>query len=761
MQQLFIKVLNLSIWAGWIVLGILILRLILKTMPKWLHCLLWIMVAIRLMIPDSVESSVSVIPSKETVPETIVVDQKPAIHTGLRFLNLYVNPILQENLAPNQEIDFDNDEQRNEKSDNVLDNELLNHSVDSEKVDTNISLFEEPKEETPIGKIVFCASVVWILGMILMSIYSLVSYFTLRYRVKTAVRLRDNIWQSEQVDSSFILGVIKPKIYLPYQIDDTSMQYIVAHEQAHIKRKDYLIKPFAFFLLTIYWFQPLLWVAYIYLCRDIEFACDEKVIRSYGIAERKEYSKVLVASSVNRRWITVCPLAFGEIGVKERIKSVMYYKKPTLLATIIAVLSCVIAGVCLLTGPEQERQEKGKQEVVVKEEDKPSSLYSDYEMLAMIHEIMDDKGKPELAFLSFTTPLYIEENQEVYQKLVDNGQATVNFFTDFLRYTKRGGLAESIMVSICEEITGFKNSSSIYTSSDWIEAYDEKQQIEKVEMNKIGFNANSIGLEQLSDVGKTALFGSTMKADLSRLAKLSYLPIIKINSYKELEQFNQQLSNYSDLTKSAHGTESYLTMTEKYDEQYFENQALFMVYMPIVDYDAAPFIQSVKRSSDGKGLVVRVDIDGEREGIEEERSWFLAVEIEKEQIEFCRFMTALVNIRNSKTYYYNSEDEEANDTWEASLKINVYNSGFSFSSKYASDSGGYYEKTDDTLTLHFAKKTSRDKGGYKLVFQIEGNRYILDAKRSTKIPEEYVASTGEVKSEISMPDGAIFEEREY
>lgn len=361
MQQLFLKVLNLSIWAGWIVLGVLILRLLLKKMPKWLHCLLWLMVAIRLVIPDSIESPVSVIPSKETVPETIVTDSEPEIHSGLLVLNFYVNPILQENLAPEQGDDTDKTGQGNGKSESVLQNELLDNSVDSKKDISNFLSLVKLKEETPIGKIVSIASVVWIFGMILMSVYSVVCYFRLRYRVRMAVRLRDNIWQSEEVDSSFVLGLIKPRIYLPYHMDEISMQYIIAHEQAHIKRRDHWVKPFAFLLLTIYWFHPLLWVAYIFLCRDIEFACDEKVIRSYGTEERKVYSKVLLVSSVNRKLITTCPVAFGGIGVKERVKNVMYYKKPAFYAVIIAVFVCVVAGICLLTAPK----ENGNQDILV------------------------------------------------------------------------------------------------------------------------------------------------------------------------------------------------------------------------------------------------------------------------------------------------------------------------------------------------------------------------------------------------------------
>ena len=187
--------------------------------------------------------------------------------------------------------------------------------------------------------------------MCILALYTLISYWRLQRKVSEAVILRENIFQSENVGSPFVLGIIKPRIYLPYNMDEQDLEHVVAHERAHIRRKDHLWKPLGFLLLTIHWFNPLMWLAYVLLCRDIELACDEKVIQELGNEQRANYSQALVACSVNRRMIAACPLAFGEVGVKERVKSVLNYKKPAFWVIVASVIACVVVAVCFLTNP--------------------------------------------------------------------------------------------------------------------------------------------------------------------------------------------------------------------------------------------------------------------------------------------------------------------------------------------------------------------------------------------------------------------------
>ena len=314
MNELFLKIINMSISASWLVLAVLILRFVLKKAPKWINVLLWGIVAIRLICPFSFESTLSLIPSAETIPLNIGMDTTPTINSGISAINNAVNPIISQSNTP-----------------------MAGASVNLLQI--TIGIYEY----------------IWIFGMIALALYTAISYWRLCRKVDTAVRYKDNIFQSENVSFPFVLGIIKPRIYLPFKMNGQYLEHVVAHEQAHICRKDHWWKPLGFLLLTIHWFNPLMWLAYVLLCRDIELACDEKVIKELGNEQRADYMQALVACSVNRRMIAACPLAFGEVGVKERVKSVMNYKKPAFWVIIIAVIICVGVAACFLTNPKQDR----------------------------------------------------------------------------------------------------------------------------------------------------------------------------------------------------------------------------------------------------------------------------------------------------------------------------------------------------------------------------------------------------------------------
>ena len=310
MSEVFLKIVNMSISASWLVLAVLVLRLALKKAPKWVSVLLWGIVAIRLLLPVSLESVFSLIPNTETIQPEIMLDRTPEIDTGIGSLDEILNPVITEAFRPN---------------------EL-----------TSIN---------PLQIWIPLAALLWLTGIAAMLIYTAVSYLLLRRKVETAVRLRDNIFQSEYIASPFVLGIIKPKIYLPFHMDETSIVHVIAHEEAHINRKDHWWKPMGFLLLSIHWFNPLMWLGYILLCRDIELACDEKVIGELDSETKADYTQALVACSVSRRSIAACPLAFGEVGVKDRVKSVMHYKKPAFWIILVAVIACVVTAVCFLTDP--------------------------------------------------------------------------------------------------------------------------------------------------------------------------------------------------------------------------------------------------------------------------------------------------------------------------------------------------------------------------------------------------------------------------
>ena len=319
MSALFLKILNLSITASYVIAAVVLLRLIFrKKAPKKLICALWALVGLRLVCPVSLESVLSLIPSAETVPPEIVSSPAPQIASGFATVNSVVNPVLSGTFAPATE-----------------------QSVRPMQVLTEVGAW------------------VWIVGVLAVCLYGLISYVRLKRKMADAVLLSGNIFQSEKAESPFILGFYRPKIYLPFSLSDTDRENVIAHETAHIKRKDHIIKPLAFLLLAVYWFNPLVLVSYVLLCRDIELACDEKVIRDLSEDSRKVYAKSLLDCAVKRKSIAACPLAFGEVGVKTRIKGVMNYKKPAFWVIIITVAAIIITSVCFLTNPKQDEDTVG------------------------------------------------------------------------------------------------------------------------------------------------------------------------------------------------------------------------------------------------------------------------------------------------------------------------------------------------------------------------------------------------------------------
>ena len=421
MNELFLKIINMSISASWLVLAVLILRFVLKKAPKWINVLLWGIVAIRLICPFSFESTLSLIPSAETIPLNIGMDTTPTINSGISAINNAVNPIISHSNTP-----------------------MAGASVNLLQI--TIGIYEY----------------IWIFGMIALALYTAISYWRLRRKVDTAVRYKDNIFQSENVSFPFVLGIIKPRIYLPFKMNGQYLEYVVAHEQAHICRKDHWWKPLGFLLLMIHWFNPLMWLAYVLLCRDIELACDEKVIKELGNEQRGDYTQALVACSVNRRMIAACPLTFGEVGVKERVKSVMNYKKPALWVIIIAVIVCVGVAVCFLTNPKQDSYTL---RIVVPAGSQEEFVYTDEEVSAIRNSIKiwsgDGLGDTEVllspvnkttetgytaTYLTHGMPVEFDAEKNTWFKIGVNMQNPTN--EDIIVYVE----VENVEVRIVDEI---------------------------------------------------------------------------------------------------------------------------------------------------------------------------------------------------------------------------------------------------------------------------------------------------------------------
>ena len=305
MAELFLKFVNMSISASWIVLAVVLLRMALKKAPKWINPVLWGIVGLRLILPFSIRSVLSLIPSAETIDPDIMHSQASVIHSGIPAVDHAVNSTIAELFTPAAAIQF--------------------------QIWIN------------------AAAVIWVMGITAALLYAIIRYIRLGSRMKTAVLLRDNIYQSEFAASPFVSGILRPRIYLPFKITDKNMIYVIAHEQAHIKHGDHWAKPIGFLLLCLHWFNPVLWAAYGLFCRDIEFACDERVVKQLSGEERADYSQALLSFSTSRE--RPAALAFGEIGVKKRIREVLRYQKPKAWLSLAAAMLCAIAAVCFLTDP--------------------------------------------------------------------------------------------------------------------------------------------------------------------------------------------------------------------------------------------------------------------------------------------------------------------------------------------------------------------------------------------------------------------------
>ena len=321
MVNTFIELCNRSIQAGYLILAIIFLRLVWKRIPKLMYRFLWCLVGLRLALPFTLETALSLIPKKTVIEPEILYAKTPAVDSGIPTVNQVVNPMMSESFTP-----------------------AVGASVN------------------PLQVVMTIGAWIWLVGLVALLLYSVISYIRLHYRVQDAVLFKENIFQSEKVDSPFVFGFLKPRIYLPYSLEEENMAYVIAHEKMHIKNRDHLLKPIAFILLSVYWFNPIVWLAYYLFCKDLELVCDEWVIWNLETADKKAYAKALVMCSTERKFGSISPLAFGENAVKERIKNVLRYKNPSCWAFVGICVVVLIAVVCFMTNPV----EVAENEIVLK-----------------------------------------------------------------------------------------------------------------------------------------------------------------------------------------------------------------------------------------------------------------------------------------------------------------------------------------------------------------------------------------------------------
>ena len=581
MESVFLHLLNMSITAGWLVLAVMVLRLLMKRAPRWMVCLLWVLVAVRLICPVSVESVLSLIPSAETVPTDVVIGTPPTINSGVPVVDAVVNPIISDTLAPTPEYSAD-----------------------------------------PVQIATFVAANVWVLGMVLMLLYALVSTLRLRWQVRESACLRRNIRQCDRIATPFILGIIRPRIYLPSTLSDQDALCVVAHEEAHIRRRDHWWKPLGYLLLTVYWFNPLLWVGYILLCRDIEAACDERVIRDMDMEQRRRYSEVLLACSMPRRMISACPLAFGETGVKSRIKSVLSYKKPTFWIILLAVVLTIVAAVCLLTNPKEK--------------------LSEGEYIRYIHE-----GKPN-AYISLQTDgegCYYSPSM-LSSCVAAEGTYKVKGNTVTLRF-KNEDMTLVFTGDMSSELTFDKANSHYSQENITFGGYElpeggvfvrrsedtqpEEQFTREFYHEFVANSYNWLSEDKLQELTSGAAYHE------------GALPLLVLNSPAEVEAFIEKYDEDMGLTRNdSTGVNVAAQMREAYTQDFFDRNIVLAVYYKDGSCSVDPYVIGAQYTEDGDTMQVLVEVYEPYMQDEALGQWFMLFGIKRSVVEGITDFTAAV-----------------------------------------------------------------------------------------------------------------------
>lgn len=687
MEQIFLELLNMSLAACLLILAVMLLRLVLKKAPKWSRCAMWAIVAFRLVCPFTLESALSLIPSADEIPVEVTYAGQAGVQSGISFAQGTATLILPESLAPTPM-----------------------YSVN------------------PMQVVLYIAALLWLVGMAGMLIYMAVSFLRLRWRVREAACLEGNVWVCDRVGSPFILGIIRPKIYLPSDISQEDMVHVLAHERAHLKRRDHWWKPLGFLVLTVHWFNPLVWVAYVLLCRDIELACDEKVIRDMGEEEKKPYASALINCAAERKSIAACPLAFGETGVKGRIKSVLNYKKPIFWVVWLAVAACIVLAVCFLTDPRADNSELEaflEQQLLEYHSDGPNSDYIhciDYELLGT-----KKSGSKTVYYLcvyyAAYDPVTGEEVGGSHMPMAMTVEGKNGVYGVYEYWLPRDG---SAYASSIREKFPFHLWGKALDTQSCLEEHQESCE------------------KQLRQYG----------ADQSELAEL-----------------RERYPQYFDL-KASKGLDVYVWQMAA-NSYYF---ALFPHTNSARDMSELMFISGT-RAEEMRLILSTYDVEEDEICVIPWQNpissyigeYWIVTEGEDMQAKRERYVAQLRNMLFGDGTAGESADGDADlsiETQEGYVRYHFYGSpdpgipslalrqedgrfhfGWSVYSSYYCM--GSYEQTGDTLTLQ------SDDGTYTFLFHIMGEKLVFDAAGSSPIPEYRYASDAQPQSPV--PDGAVFE----
>lgn len=606
MEELFINALNMSITASYLALAVFIVRLLLKKAPKAFIVFLWATVGIRLIFPFSIESVLSLIPSTQTVPTQILLSDTPAIQSGIPTVNSVINPIIEQTLTP----------------------------------DTTYSA-------NPAQIISFIACIIWLTGIAAMLLYTVISFFRIHSQVKETIPLTENIFISDNISSPFILGILRPRIFLPSALQENDRQFVIAHEKAHLKRCDHLWKPLGFLLLSVYWFNPILWIAYIFLCKDIELACDEKVIKEMGTDIKKQYSATLINCSVSQKMLTACPLAFGETGIKSRIKAVLNYKKPAFWVIIVAVVTCIAVSVCFLTNPPEANNDNtdiiSKNEVI-----RTGTSHPDVTLNIKNAEISKDETIIELEWVNKTSEIigYGEAfsleyfNGEEWEAINLKAESIAWPAIMLLAYPQGSDFINNrpthkINVTECYNLDRY---GTYRISTDFCYRNNSDEWFTAVIEFTIAENSFDI---TASRANWSEQYFPCLNSDKLYLSSVLHLPITKFETLDELQQFK---NSYGDRF-SVNGfldPPSFENSTEHMDEEYFEKYTVFLVYISSGATNERFRVNSIY--NDSQNFVIHIEqYNTEESGDSVMSGWFITVSVEKDKVKSCTSFDADLN----------------------------------------------------------------------------------------------------------------------
>lgn len=669
MEAVFLKLFNMSIAASFMIFAVILLRALFKKAPKALRPVLWALVGIRLICPFSLESAFSLIPSAQTIPDSVLSEPSFSVQTGFEGVDTRVNA------------------------------ELASHYYEGVTVPTNTGLHAAT-----------LLSVIWVIGIFALAVYAVVSFVKLRRQTDESIKYAENIYLCDRIPTPFILGIVKPRIFLPSSINEADIPYVLAHEKAHLKRRDHLWKPLGFVLLSIYWFNPLIWVAYILLCRDIELACDEKVIKAMGTECKKPYADALINCSVSQKRISACPIAFGETDVKGRIQSVLNYKKPAFWVLLTALLASAAVAVCFLTVPKGIRLTELEQI-----SDTPSSVtvISD----GKIYEVTDLGTVQHMRI--FLNAVYVDRTPITHRRDDERDRTnTVIFHFD-------SGEICYYFNKDCTEL--------------WVDDTIKPTLTHRVKKPQAiqAFFAN-----QESDFLPTELEGLSLKATAADFSSdPPYLEIEWINTTKQDLIFGESYHIY----RENNGTWERLEFPENYGFN------LMAIMLPANSSRTHTYqFWGLDMAHPGKYRLKTDCMDDISDADTNYRQEY-TVHFDFELVEnangglSCKSLTTSAD--TEQLYICKDSVDPIAPRFTLSPNTNQFQFSFSAYSSYLPY--GTYNLTDGTLTLR------TDDGEKVYVFHQSEDGFVFDAAQSSKIPQyKYSGNSNETQSPV--PDGAVF-----